>query len=315
MGLSSLDRVIAPDLSQATEFLQQPAVLLGILIALVGAVFLSLGAQFQHRGVAKVERRSGSAAAGLDGKQILRLLGRPSWVAGTIMLGLAVALQLTALGFAPLIVVQPIGIVALIVTTILNSRVSRVPLQRRTLRAVGMCVLGVAVFVVTATIAAREPRLGVSALITVIVILFVVLGALFVVFRVGRGRLGSLFYIIGAGILYGFVATSAKVVINRVISGDVDLLSLLAIVALLGAMGLGMYFVQTAYSVGSPDLVIAGLTVIDPLVAVLLAIAVLGEAKNVAQQYPWAIPVWIVAGALAVVGVLQLARHHPQSRK
>ena len=304
----------APGLNGATDLLGTiPGV--GIIIALIGAVFLSLGAQFQHRGVVKVERRTGSAAAGLGGKQILRLLGRPSWVAGTIMLGLAVLLQLTALGFAPLIVVQPIGIVALIVTTVLNSRVSHVPLTRGALRAVGMCVLGVGIFVVTAAIASSEPKLSVEALIIVIVILFAVLAALVLVFLLGRGRLGAIFYIVGAGILYGFVATSAKVVINRVRSGNIDLLSVLAVIALLAAMGLGMYFVQTAYSVGSPDLVIAGLTVIDPMVAVVLAIAVLGEAKDVAASYPWAIPVWILAGVLAIVGVLQLARHHPQTAR
>ena len=40
---------------------------IGIAIALVGAVFLSLGAQFQHRGVELVEERHGSGnKAGLS---------------------------------------------------------------------------------------------------------------------------------------------------------------------------------------------------------------------------------------------------------
>ena len=43
---------------------------IGILIALVGAVFLSLGAQFQHRGVELVEAKHGSGAkAGLSIRQ------------------------------------------------------------------------------------------------------------------------------------------------------------------------------------------------------------------------------------------------------
>ena len=107
---------MTPDLGDAQEALSSiPGV--GIIIALIGAVFLSLGAQFQHRGVNKVEERHGSGEkAGLGGKQLLLLLTRPSWVAGTLMLGLAILFQLTSLGFAPLIVVQPIGIVALIIT-------------------------------------------------------------------------------------------------------------------------------------------------------------------------------------------------------
>jgi hypothetical protein len=67
--------------------------------------------------------------------------------------------------------------------------------------------------------------------------------------------------------------------------------------------------VQTAYTIGSPDLVIAGLTVIDPLVAVDIGITVVGET---AQARWWAFIAFDLAGAAAVFGVFQLARHHPR---
>ena len=75
---------------------------------------------------------------------------------------------------------------------------------------------------------------------------------------------------------------------------------------------LGGYFVQTAYSVGAPDLVIAGLTVVDPLVAVIIGITVFGEASEVPL---WVILTWLVVGTVAVIGVFQLARHHPQTHR
>ena len=62
-------------------------------------------------------------------------------------------------------------------------------------------------------------------------------------------------------------------------------------------------------SSGPPDLVIAGLTVVDPIVAVLIGLLVLGEAATAPL---WAFIGFIVAGAVAVWGVVQLARHHPQ---
>ncbi len=74
-------------------------------------------------------------------------------------------------------------------------------------------------------------------------------------------------------------------------------------------MAVGAYFVQTAYSVGPPDLVIAGLTVVDPMVAVLIGLLVLGEASTAPW---WALVGFGVAGAIAVWGVVQLARHHPE---
>jgi hypothetical protein len=81
----------------ADDFTRNPSQLLGIPFALLGAVFLSLGAQLQHRGVAKVESSSGTdATSGLNVAQLLALLSRPSWVTGTVMLGLAILLFTTA---------------------------------------------------------------------------------------------------------------------------------------------------------------------------------------------------------------------------
>ena len=74
---------------------------MGIPLALAGAVFMSFGAQYQHRGVAKVERIQGeTGASGLSLKLLLSLLRRPSWIVGTIMLGLAIVCQLGALAVA-----------------------------------------------------------------------------------------------------------------------------------------------------------------------------------------------------------------------
>lgn len=286
---------------------------IGIIIALIGAAFLSLGAQLQHRGVTKVEASHGSGSkSGLSLSQLARLLGRPSWLFGTIMLGLAILFQLISLGFAPLIVVQPIGVVALVITSIVNARVSKVSLDRKTIRSIALCVGGVGVFVVTAAIVAREEAIDETQLLLVLAIFGGVVAALAVAFAFFRQRAGAIFYILAAGVIYGFVATLAKVVINRVFNGNFDVLTVIGIVGLLAGTALGAYFVQTAYSVGSPDLVIAGLTVVDPLVAVAIGIVILGEASSAPL---WAIPVWLVAGAVAVFGVFQLARHHPQTHR
>ena len=286
---------------------------LGILIALIGAVFLSLGAQLQHRGVEKVEAEHGSGEkAGLSGGQFLRLLARPSWLAGTIMLGLAIVFQLTALRFAPIIVVQPLGIVALVLTSILNARVSKVKLQRPAITAILMCVIGIGVFVTVAAFYATEHVLQETQLIIVLAILAGVLLILAAAFAFFRKRLNAMFYIAAGGVLYGFVASIAKVIINRVMLGNFDWVTVVGGIALLLALGLGFYFVQTAYSVGAPDLVIAGLTVIDPLVAVAIGIFVLGEASETPL---WALGVWVIAGAVAILGVFRLAKFHPQTHR
>ncbi|OYX57740.1 MAG: multidrug DMT transporter permease [Micrococcales bacterium 32-70-13] len=303
-----------PELSDLTEQITlTPYQSIGIPIALVGAVFLSLGAQFQHRGVTRVEASHGDGEkAGLSIRQLMHLLARPSWVVGTLMLGLAILFQLTSLGFAPLIVVQPLGVVALVITAVLNARLSKIRLDRHAIRAIAMCVSGVGIFVAIAAVYAIEQEITEVQLLIVLGVLGIVLAAFAFAFAFARRIVGAMFYIIGAGVLFGFVATLAKVVINRILNNNFEWLTVLAIVALLASAALGSYFVQTAYSVGSPDLVIAGLTVVDPLVAVLIGVVVLGEASLIPPAFAI---VAVVAGAIAILGVLQLAKHHPQTHR
>jgi drug/metabolite transporter (DMT)-like permease len=290
----------------------QPRQLIGIPIALVGAVVMSIGAQLQHRGVTKVELNTQhDGRGGLQVRQLKLLLARPSWVLGTIMLGLAIALQLTSLVFSPLIVVQPLGAVSLVITSIINARVSGNRLNKRSILAICLCVGGVGAFVVVAAFAAREVPVTEANLVEILVVLGIVLvlaGAAFAIFRHNLPAIG---YVVGAGVLYGFVATLAKSVISRIEQQDFDWLTLFCVVALLAAVIVGAYFVQNAYASGPPDLVIAGLTVIDPLVAVTIGITILNEAAGAAA---WQVAAFVVTGVIAIVGVFLLARVHPGVR-
>ena len=302
---------MAPDLFPlAVDITINPRQAIGIPIALIGAVFLSLGAQFQHRGVAKVEANTVTITGGLNGRQLMLLLARPSWVLGSVMLGLAIVFQLTSLFFAPIIVVQPLGAVALVITAILNARVSGVNLNRASVIAIIMCVGGVGLFVTVAAFTAVDKPVTDANLLTILTVLGVVLTAFGLAFGFLRNKFQAIFYILGAGVLYGFVATLAKVVINRIQYGNFEWLTLICVAGLLLASGLGAYFVQNAYASGPPDLVIAGLTVVDPLVAVGIGIIVLGEAS---QAPPWAAVAFVVAGVIAIWGVFLLAKYHPQT--
>jgi hypothetical protein len=79
--------------------------------------------------------------------------------------------------------------------------------------------------------------------------------------------------------------------------------------ALIAAAVLGGWFVQNAYAAGPPDLVIAGLTVIDPAVAVGIAIVILGEASAAATGQVLGFG---ISGLVAIMGVLMLSKVHPQ---
>jgi drug/metabolite transporter (DMT)-like permease len=304
-----LDVSLSDGIDQLVGVFRDPRILLGIPLALLGAVFMSFGAQYQHRGVQKVERLSGKTTGGLSRAQLTSLLTRPSWVAGTLMLGLAIVCQLAALSVAPLILVQPLGAIALVITTVLNARVTRHKPTRQSLIAIAACVGGIFIFVTIAAFFATEHVVTERELWIILGILAVVVIVFGVFWMLVRRKAQALFYIMAAGVIYGFVATLAKVVISRAQAGNFEWLTLLCLVALLAAVAVGAYFVQTAYSVGPPDLVIAGLTVIDPIVAVLIGLLVLGEASTAPA---WALIGFVIAGAIATWGVIQLTKHHPQ---
>jgi hypothetical protein len=72
----------------------------------------------------------------------------------------------------------------------------------------------------------------------------------------------------------------------------------------------GGWLVQQAFTSGPPEVVVACLTVVDPIVAVLFGVVLLGEGNATSAGH------WAVLGAAALaasVGVAVLARHHPDA--
>ena len=208
-------------------------------LAVIGAIFLSLGAQFQNDAVTKHHAPSRPRPGSLSLKQIADLLRRPRWLTGTSFLVLAILFQLSALALAPLIVVQPIGAIALIMTSLLNAKIYRLRLNLSTFLAIALTTLGVGGFVAVAASSAVAVEMSNEKLLQVVGILFLLLLMFGALFWRSRGKVGALQYIFGAGVLYGFVASLAKVVIQRVLQQDYDLLTLLALISLVGATVLG----------------------------------------------------------------------------
>jgi hypothetical protein len=285
---------------------------LAIGLAVLAAVALAFGAQFQNQAVSTSREKHVQPKVSLSLKELTKLLVRPRWVSGTGLMFLGMLLQLGALSLAPLIVVQPIGAIALVITSVLNARYTKTKLNRATILAIGLCTFGVGGFVVTASQVAAQVQLTDENLLRVLllfVIILVAFAALF--FTVGK-KAQALTYILGAGVLYGFVATLAKVTIQRLYQMDYDILTLIALACMVGAVLLGGWFVQNAYASGPPDLVIAGLTVIDPIVAIAIAIGILGEAQ---QSTLGSGTLFSGFGLLAIFGVYLLSKVHPELRK
>lgn len=279
-----------------------------VVAALLGAVCLAVGSERQSSGVRKY-----AGVRILQPLDYLKLVRQGRWLVGGLLLLLGMALNIYALASAPLTVVQPIGAVAVVITTVLHARIAALRLNRSTVVAIACCVTGSAGFVALAILATREnhrPRIDQESLTNWIAVAVIVVFA--ITATILRSHPSAFMYIMGAGVLFAFVAVSTRLAILHILDRDaggflgVPWLQLGVLVA---AALLGSYFVQRAHQHGPPDLVVAGLTVVDPMVAVVIGIFVLGELQD-------AVPLLVLAGmvvaaAVASGGVLVLARDHP----
>lgn len=281
-----------------------------IILSLLAAVALAFGAQFQNDSIEKNSEKAKGEKHGIGLGSLIKLLRNPRWLGGMSFLAAGALCQITALTMAPLIVVQPIGALALVITSLLNARSTGSKINRPTWIAIALCTGGIGTFVALATGIAQEQKelsdgnlIVLLGIVSVIVVVFAIL-----FFATGR-KANALTYILGAGILYGFVATFIKAVIQRLYQSHFEWLTIACVLAAIGAIALGGWFVQNAYASGPPDLVIAGLTVVDPMIAVSIGIVVLGEAANASQLV---MVIFILSGATAALGVWLLSRVHPE---
>jgi hypothetical protein len=296
--------------------------ILAICLALLSAVLLAVGTQLQNGAVGDQKKAALSGRSHLKLNQLVHLIRRPQWVTGLVLTIAALALQFTALLLAPLILVQPIGAIALVITSLLNAKITKTRLNKASVLAIVLCTTGLGAFVVMAHEVAVEPDIDNNALMLILAMAIALIATFAFIFFKGAERFSPITFILGAGALFGFVATLTKVVVKRLFQQDgfnrmisfqgefvTDGLTLLALLCMLAAGLLGAWFVQNAYASGPPDLVVAGLTVIDPLVAVSIGVVLLNEAMNA----PWPVMLgFIASGAMSVVGVFLLSKVHPE---
>lgn len=284
--------------------------LVGIALALAAAAFMAVGNLLQSRGVHLAEATTSGRK-----EAAIHVLRNRVWLFGSIALIVAMLVQVGSLAFAPLIVVQPIGVAALVFSVVLTSIFRKTRPSRAIVRSILLCVIGVGGFVAVAAIVSTQHPIADAQLIAVLVTLGGVLLATGVVELLGKGRpTPPLLWVVLGGVYSAFVATLGKTVILRVQAilkahempfNSADILTIASILGIGIAGGLSVIFVQRAHLDNPPEVVVAGLTVIDPTIAVVLGIVILREATDAPL---WAVLAFIAAGAVAVIGVLQLAR-------
>ncbi|MEV6900282.1 glycosyltransferase [Amycolatopsis sp. NPDC051372] len=262
--------------------------LLAVAFALLGACFFAGSVALQHNAVQT--RSSGT------GRVKLAWLARSrTWQAGVLLGVTGTALHLTALSLAPLAIVQPLGVLSLVLTVLAGH--GAVTSRRIRVAAAVVCV-AVAGFVLTSA-SAPAPHAHIT---TSAVVLAVLAGpAVAAAGLACRGRARCLGRAAAAAVLFGL---SAAVMRAAALSLPHPLTA--AGFALAGGALIagGGWLLQQAHAAGPTAVVVAATTVLDPLTAVGADQLLYGEAPHLV---PALVAARLVLALAAVLGVLVLA--------
>jgi drug/metabolite transporter (DMT)-like permease len=286
---------------------------IAVALAVLGAALFAGAAVLQHREVADLYGEPLPRERVLSLRRLARIARRPGWLAGFGLAGGGTVVHAIALALAPLRLVQPIGVLAVPVAVLLSSlRLRRVP-GRSVLLGVALTMAGVAVFVAASVGATsgNPPPPG-STLPTTLIV-----GGVVVALGMGGlaagGWLRCVACATAGATAFGLLSALMRVIFQELAAGDSRWYEppvLGAAASAVAALVVGGWLVQQAYPSGPPEVVVACLTVVDPIVAVLLGALLLGEGADTPAA------TWFLLGGAALAasaGVLVLARLHPDA--
>jgi drug/metabolite transporter (DMT)-like permease len=264
-----------------------------VFFALCAAICMAIGIVVRQRATLDVPQDQGVSSV-----MISTLLRRPLWWAGTGVAVLGYVFQALALIKGSLIVVQPLLVSALLFALPLSARVAGRRVTRSELLWAGLLTAGLAVFVLLARPGPQEHAASLqTSTIAAAIVCAVIVGAVVLAIRVDGWRRAVLFAV-AVGVLFGAVAVITK--INMHILDERGLLNLLGTPAPYALVVLGVVATllqQSAFHAGALHTSVPTMLILEPVVAVLLGAALLGEELDDAG------PLEAIALTIAVVAM------------
>jgi len=277
-----------------------PALAIGLAIA--AAVVFGIASVADQRSTKRVKRRGP-----LSPRIFLDLMRQPLWLASIGGTVIGFALQVLALRFGPLALVEPLLVCDLIFAVLINAYLRGV-WDSILLGGVIATAVGVAGFLVIA-----RPTNGVGTVAFHVVLplavglAVAVVGCLVVARR--SDSLRPLALALACGINYGVAAFLVKLIVSDVSGGLVGLLTNWPIYALAVVGPLGFLLNENAFQQGTLIApVLAIITVCDPLISIALAALWLNEKLN---SSPAGIAGEIIFLAVMTVGIVITAHRAP----
>jgi hypothetical protein len=235
----------------------------------------------------------------------LRLVRRPLWWAGTLSDTGGFAAQAAALGVGSLVLVQPLMVTTLLFALPLSARWSHRRLDRADWLWALLLAVALAVFVISGTPTAGDDRAGLRQWLPAAAVLGVLLGGCLIGAAFTRGPVRALLLGVATGVAYGVGAALTKGAVSLLGDGPVALLTSWVTYLLVAVLVGGTLLQQSAFQAGALAASLPAITVGEPVIAVVLGVAVLKEQVH-ADGAEWVLLGLVVVAMVAAT--LGLAR-------
>ncbi|MGQ0774926.1 MAG: DMT family transporter [Pseudonocardiales bacterium] len=277
--------------------------------AVVGAASFGLASVIQQRATKQVP-----TTGTLNPRLLLELIRQPMWVLGVVTVLGGLAMQLIALAYGPLVLVQPLLVTGVLFGAVFSALLAHRGVDRLIVLGALLCTAGLAAFLLLARPSGGTGTLttGAALLPLGVTLALLVAGCLVVAAR-SSGAVHVAALAMATGVLYGLTAGLMKVVTNQFRTGGLAEPfghPVLYIVCAIGPMG--FLLSQNTFQQGTliaPAL--AMITIVDPLVGVAIGVSWLGERV---QSSPAVLAGQVISAAVLIGGIALLAQRSTQLR-
>jgi hypothetical protein len=282
------------------------ALVVAVPAAIVGAACMGLASAAQARATHEVP-----ASRTLSPTLLVRLVRRPMWLVGIAATIAGLGLQVVALGFGPLLLVQPLLVSALPFASFFGAVLVHKRLDKVIVGGAFICVGGLSAFLLLARptggsdhLVPSAPLGGLASAFAVVAVGGLVLSSLV------SGPAKVLGLALATGVFYGLTAGLMKVVAGELREGIAAPFQHWTLYAVCVVGPIGFLLSQNTFQLGrmvSPALAV--ITTVDPLVGVAIGVWWLGES---AMTGPVVLVGELLAAVVIVIGIAVLARRADQ---
>jgi drug/metabolite transporter (DMT)-like permease len=268
-------------------------------LALMAALLFAVAATLQQKG-----------ALNLDGvslgnpKSLVQLVGQRMWLFGTAALLVGYVLQAAALDRGRLAVIQPLLVATIVFALPLGWWLTNQHVGRREVVGAAVIVIGLASFIVYGDPAGGKDNAPNDEWAIAIVVLSAICAVLLLLGRHGTPTTVAAVYGTVAGILFGLSAALTKPTVELLHEGVGVMLSHWQCYALAVAGVLGFVLQQVSLGTGRLAPSVATVSVANPIVGVLLGIAIFDERFS---RPTWHVVVAIISLVFALGGAVLIS--------